>query len=300
MMCSRCWPAVVLSLLVACAVAPDEATTSSDEVSVNRITGNRITGNRIELGRLSLGRLAGTRLSDRRMRLTPVAQPLLATEDGRELLSLVVSCAVPLGITLVGTVNGVDFDLLGEIGLAPQWLSTRLGRVGQHWVSACMFSRVNALEVVIPISMRGPHRELATVPGERESWTLEEGAFYGNAFSPLDRPLQWFACRGRDKAAGNAGRLVDRVCADPDPANPGFTRCGMIFAGDCGNFARDQSCEAFSARGTFYERCHTSPLRHHHGHDQDHGRNDDQGHDRDDDDDDAQVFEEVITTFVTH
>jgi hypothetical protein len=300
MMCSRCWPAVVLSLLVACAVAPGEATTSSDEVSVNRITGNRITGNRIELGRLSLGRLAGTRLSDRRMRLTPVAQPLLATEDGRELLSLVVSCAVPLGITLVGTVNGVDFDLLGEIGLAPQWLSTRLERVGQHWVSACMFSRVNALEVVIPISMRGPHRELATVPGERESWTLEEGAFYGNAFSPLDRPLQWFACRGRDKAAGNAGRLVDRVCADPDPANPGFTRCGMIFAGDCGNFARDQSCEAFSGRGTFYERCHTSPLRHHHGHDQDHGRNEDQGHDRDDDDDDAQVFEQVITTFVTH
>ena len=300
MMCSRCWPVAVLSLLVACAVAPSESTMSSDEVSPNRITGNRITGNRIELGRLSLSRLAGTRLSDRRMRLTPVAQPLLATEDGRELLSLVVSCAVPLGITLVGTVNGADFDLLGEIGLAPQWLSARLDRVGQHWVSACMFSRVNALEVVIPISMRGPHHELATVPGERDAWTLEEGAFFGNAFTPLNRPLQWFACRGRDKAAGDAGRLVDRICTQPDPAHPGFTLCGMIFAGDCGNFARDQSCESFSARGTFYERCHTSPLRHRHGHDLDHhGRNDDQGHDRDDDDDDAQVFGEVITTFVT-
>jgi hypothetical protein len=299
MMCSRCWPAVVLSLLVACAVAPSESTTSSDEVSANRITGNRITGNRIELGRLSLGRLAGTRLSDRRMRLTPVAEPLLATEDGRELLSLVVSCAVPQGITLVGTVNGADFDLLGEIGLAPQWLSARLDRVGQHWVSACMFSRVNALEVVIPISLRGPHHELATVPGERENWTLEEGAFFGNAFSSLDKPLQWFACRGRDKAAGDAGRLADRVCAEPDPAHPGFTLCGMIFAGDCGNFARDPSCEAFSAHGTFYERCHTSPLHHRHGHDRDHhGRNDDQGNGRDDDDD-VQVFEQVITTFVT-
>lgn len=300
MMCSRCWPAAVLSLLVACAVAPSESTTSSDEVSVNRIIGNRIIGNRIQLGRLSLGRLAGTRLSDHRMRVTPAADPLLATEDGRELLSLVISCAVPPGTTLVGTVNGADVDLPGEIGLAPQWLSARLDRVGQHWVSACMFARVNAHEVVIPISMRGPHRELATDADERAGWTLEEGAFFGNAFGRLDQPLQWFACRGRDKARGNAGELVDRDCAAPDPAHPGFTLCGMIFAGDCGNFARDQACESFSAHGTFYERCHTSPLRHRHGDRDSDGRDrdGDRRHDRDDDDD-AQVFEQVITTFVT-
>lgn len=298
-MCSRCLPAAVLSLLVACAVAPSESTTSSDVVSGNRIVGNRIVGNRIQLGRLALDRLAGNRLSDRRMRLSPAGQQLLATTDGQELLSLVVSCAVPFGITLVGTVNGADFELPGEVGLAPQWLASRLDPVGQRWVSACMFARVNDLEVVIPISMRGLHPQLATSVAERAGWTLEEAAFFGNAFGPLNQPLQWFACRGRDKAAGDAGRLADRVCAEPDPANPGFTLCGMIFAGDCGNFARDQACEAFSPRGTFYERCHTSPLRHHHGgRDGDHDRYDDRSHDRHDDDD-AQVFDQVITTFVT-
>jgi hypothetical protein len=294
MMCSRCLPVAVLSLLVACAVAPSESTTSADVVSGNRIIGNRIIGNRIQLGRLALERIAGSRLSDRRMTLTPAAQQLLATTDGQELLSLVVSCAVPFGITLVGTVNGAEFDLFGEVGLAPQWLSSRLERVGQHWVSACMFARVNDLEVVIPISMRGSHHELATSAAERAEWTLEEGAFFGNAFGPLNQPLQWFACRGRDKAVSDAGELADRICAAPDPANPGFTRCGMIFAGDCGSFAQDQACEAFSARGTFYERCHTSPLRQRHGDHGDHGRDDDR-----DDDDDAQVFEQVITTFVT-
>jgi hypothetical protein len=288
MMCSRCLPAL-LSLLVACAVAPSESTTSSDVVSGNRVSGNRVSGNRIELNRISLDRLAGHRLSDRRMMITPQAQNLLATADGREVLSLVVSCAVPLGITLVGLVNGAEFDLPGEIGLAPQWLSSSLDRVGRHWVSACMFARVNALEVVIPISMRGPHPQLATSAAERANWTLEEAAFYGDAFGPLNQPLQWFACRGRDKAAGNAGELADRECAAPDPAHPGFTLCGMIFAGDCGSFAPDQACESFSAHGTFYDRCHTSPLRHHHG---------DQDADRDDDDD-TQVFRQVITTFVT-
>lgn len=296
MMCSRCLP-VLLSLLVACGVEPSESTTSSDVLTVNRVAGNRVAGNRLELTRLSLERLAGHRLSDRRMMLTPQAQNLLATADGREVLSLVVSCAVPLEITLVGIVNGAEFDLPGEIGLAPQWLSSRLDRVGQHWVSACMFARVNALEVVIPISMRGPHPQLAASAAERGFWTLEEAAFYGNAFGPLDQPLQWFACRGRDKAAGNAGGLASRQCAAPDPAHPGFTLCGMIFAGDCGSFARDQACESFSSRETFYQRCHTSPLRHHHG-DRDADGDHDRDHDRDDDDD-AQVFNQVITTFVT-
>lgn len=312
MMCSSCWPAAVLSLLVACAVAPSESTTSSEVVSGNRIVANRIVANRISLGRLSLDRLAVSRLSDRRMRLTPEAQNLVASSDGRELLSLVVGCAVPLGVTLVGTLNGTDVEFPGEVGLAPQWLSSRLHRVGQHWVSACMFARVNAREVVIPISMRGPQPELATDEGERAGWTLEEAAFFGNAFGPQDQPLQWFACRGRDKAAGDAGELAFRVCADPDPANPGFTLCGMIFAGDCGNFAADQACEAFSARGTFYERCHTSPLHHRHGdrdrfddgHDGDRGLDEDHGLDGDhghggDDDGDTQVFDQVITTFVT-
>jgi hypothetical protein len=284
MMCSRCLTAL-LSLLVACAVEPGESTTSSDVVSVNRVAANRVAANRIELNRISLDQLAGHRLSGGRMMITPQAQNLLATDDGREVLSLVVSCAVPLGITLVGTVNGAEFDLLGEIGLAPQWLSSPLDRVGQHWVSACMFARVSGLEVVIPISMRGRHPQLATSAAERAEWTLEEAAFYGDAFGPLDQPLRWFACRGRDKAAGDAGELADRECAAPDPAHPGFTLCGMIFAGDCGSFAPDQACESFSTHGTFYERCHTSPLR---------DRDDDR-----DDDDDAQVFNQVITTFVT-
>jgi len=283
-------------MLVACAVAPGEShesTTSAEVVSVNRVAGNRVAGNRIELNRISLNRIALRRLSGGRLTLTPEARNLLVNEDGRELLSLVVSCAVPLGTTLVATVNGVDFDFLGEIGLAPQWLATRLDDAGRRWVSACMLARVSAHEVVIPISMRGPSPALATDALERATWTLEEGAFYGDVFGPLAEPLQWFACRGRDKARGNAGELADRDCAAPDPAHPGFTLCGMVFAGDCGSFARDHTCEAFSPQRTFYERCHTPPLRHRHGGDGD--REGDSGRD----DDDREVFLQAITTFAT-
>ena len=273
--------------LLACAQMPDESSTSAEIVSINRIALNRIALNRIALNRIALNRIALNRLSVNLLN----AKDLLSTPDGREVFSLAISCAVPAGITLVARVDGVDFEFAGEIGLAPEWLSARLDHAGQRWVSACMYTRVSAHDVPIPISMRGPTRALAADADERGGFTLEEGAFFGNAFGPLDRPLQAFACRGRDKAAGNDGELGLRDCAAPDPAKPGFTLCGMMFAGDCGNFARDQACESFSARGTFYQDCHTAPIRRHREHG--YGRD---GRDRDDDD--AQVFEQVVTSFV--
>jgi hypothetical protein len=278
--------------LIACAQEPDESSTSADVVSANRIALNRIALNRIALNRIALNRIALNRIALNRLSVNLLdAKDLLATADGREVFSLVVGCALPPEITLVATVDGTEFDFVGEIGVAPQWLSGRLDQVGQRWVSACMFARVNAHEVVIPISMRGPSPALKTDADERAAWTLEEGAFYGNAFGPSTQPLQAFACRGRDKAAGNAGELADRDCAAPDPANPGFTLCGMVFAGDCGDFAPDQACESFSHRGTFYEECHTSPIRHRHREAyRDHGYRDE---------DEASVFAQVITTFAT-
>jgi hypothetical protein len=279
--------------LPACAQAPDESSTSAEVVSVNRIILNRIILNRIILNRIILNRIALTQIAVNRLSVNlATAGDLLATADGRDVFSLVVSCAVPSQVTLVATVNGAQFEFPGEVGLAPQWLVSQLDRSGQRWVSSCMFARVNAHQVVIPISMRGPHPGLATSAEERATWSLEEGAFYGNAFGPLSEPLQAFACRGKDKAAGNAGELADRDCAAPDPAHPGFSLCGMIFAGDCGRFAADQTCESFSPRGTFYGACHTAPILRHHGGDRGQG-------DHHDDDDDAQVFEQVITTFAT-
>src|ERR1044071_5927933 len=292
-----CLPIAALSLLVACVLAPDESTSSDEVVGVNRIAANRIAANRIAANRIAANRIAANRIAANRLSVNLLtAGELLSTEDGRLVFSLIVSCALPETITLVATVDGTDFEFFGEIGLAPQWLHTRLDHRGQRWVSACMFSRVNDRTLAIPISMRGPNRQLAADADERSLWTLEEGAFYGNLFGPVNEPIQWFACRGRDLAAGTAGELADRDCAKPDPAHPGFTLCGFVFAGDCGNFAPDQACEAFSRNGTFYQACHTSPIhRHHHE-----GRRDcDRDGDRDRDDDDDDVFAQVITTFVT-
>ncbi|HEY0189831.1 MAG TPA: hypothetical protein VGC42_01835, partial [Kofleriaceae bacterium] len=179
-------------------------------MSSNRIGVNRIGVNRIGVNRIGVNRIALNRISNKRLRVNlDSAGELLATDEGREVFSLAMSCALDADTTLVATIEGNDFEFAGEIGLATHWLDHPLDAVGQGWVTACMIARANANEVAIPISMRGPHKGLETTSDERETFPLEEGAFFGNLFGPLDEPNPWYACRGRAQAKGEYGGLVE-------------------------------------------------------------------------------------------
>lgn len=288
-----------IAFLAACADVPSESTTRSDILTSNRVTANRVTANRVTANRVTANRITADRVTGNRLNVNDSAAGLLATPDGREVLGVLVSCALPEGITLVGKVGSDEFEFPGEIGLARDWIYRALDREGQGWVSACVFARINAHDIALPISVRGPHPALDVDRDERRIWSVQEGAFYGNLFTPLDQPIAWFACRGEGQAAGETGELIDRDCAEEDPAHPGLTQCGFFYAGDCGDFATDFACEQFSERGEFYQRCHSEAIddEHHHGHHHHvHGArpgDDSDLHSR------SHVFREIITTYVT-
>ncbi|MEO8700645.1 MAG: hypothetical protein ABI867_11405 [Kofleriaceae bacterium] len=239
----------------------------------NRLAANRLAANRLAANRLAANRLAANRLAANRLELNVGdAGELLGTPEGREVLSFIVSCAVKEGETLVADFEGNHYEFFGELGLANKWLTHRLDDKGKGWVSACLFSRVNASNVPIPISLRGTHQQLTVDPEEADAWTLEEGAFYGDYFTPPNQPIDWNACRGRAQAAGESGGLLERDCAEPDPAHPGLTLCGFKYAGDCGDFATHHACKRFNEDGTYYTKCAATPkfgANHHHGHDDD-------------------------------
>jgi hypothetical protein len=252
-----------------------------DAVTYNRLAGNRLAGNR-----LAGNRLAGNRLAGNRLQLESSAQDLLDTADGRDVLTYIISCAEPAGVVLVGTASdGTSYEFDGEIGLAPQWENKKLDPSGGRWVSACLFARVNLFDVAVPISMRGPNPALTVSPDEVANWTLQEGAFYGDFFVPLNQPIQWIACRGHDDTTAQ-----NRVCTQPDPANPSLTMCTFAEAGTCYRSAHRAhgACHSFSANG-YYTDCGI------HGHaaadtDEHHGDGDDDVH--------PAQYDEVITTYV--
>jgi hypothetical protein len=182
----------------------------------------------------------------------------MATPEGQELLSFITTCALPEGISLLATApDSTPVTFFGGLGLAKSWLRRPLNSTGRGWVSACLFARTTDLNVTNPISLRGPHRALAVEPAEAAAWTLEEGAFYGDYFTSGDEPI---ACRGEDEAAGAGGGLLERECTEPDPADPTRTRCDFRYAGDCGDFAAQPTCEHFPGDGHgFYRNCHAQP-----------------------------------------
>jgi hypothetical protein len=285
---------MTVTLLAACADAPGESTTIAAVTARNKLAVNKLAVNKLAVNKLAVNKLAAVELAARRLTLNPrSAGDLTSTADGREVLSFVVSCALPEGLTLEARVGGATFEFAGELGLAPEWLDRPLSSEGQGWISACLFARVNAHDVSIPISLRGPTRALAVGQDERADWPLQEGAFYGDVFTPAGQPILWIACRGEDQAAGEVGGLIDRDCTEPDPAHPGLTQCGFIFAGDCGTFSAEPVCEEFSERATLYQRCHAEPIddERHHGHRHHHHG---AAYDRDD-----RVFQQVVTTYVT-
>jgi hypothetical protein len=232
------------ALFVACvADEPPESTTASPILAPNMIALNRIALNRIALNRIALNRIALNRIALN----TITTQDLLSTSENREVLSYLVSCAFPASVTLVGTVNGTTYEFPGSIGLAPRWADRRLNSAEKGWISACMLARVNAYGVSLLISLRGAHPALTVSAEEAALYTVEEGAFYGDIFTPGDDPIVAISCRGSGQAAGESGGLVNRDCAEPGEI-PGQSICGMTYAGDCGDYTTGSGSYACEVR----------------------------------------------------
>jgi hypothetical protein len=246
--------------VAACVESPDVSTATSNRIIANRIIANRIIANKLAAGKIAANKIAAGEVASGSFVVNlDAAGALLATQEGREVFAALVACALPETSMIEANLPDGTLDFFGDVGLAPEWVAHPLYADSKRWVSACLFSRVNAFDVPIPISMRGPTPALAADSDERSAFPLQEGAFFGNYFTPKDQPIEWYACRGFDKAQGNTGDLVNRNCAAPDPAKPGLTLCGFSYAGDCGSFGSAHACEQFALGGTFFQRCHGDP-----------------------------------------
>jgi hypothetical protein len=257
--------AVPLACLIAAGGCVDDESLVLSEDTQSVVTDNRIALNRIALNRIALNRIALNRIALNRIALNNLQAnlasigDLLDTHEGREVFSFVVSCALEDGdVLVVNHPTQGPLNFLGEVGLAPRWETRAMTNSDQRWVSACLLSRVNNNNVTVQVSLRGPDDALDTTAQERAAWPLEEGAFFGDVFQPPHRPLEMYACRGRDQAAGpETGDMDARDCTEPDPANPGKTLCGMTYAGDCADFAPPKNRYACERKlfDSYYVNC---------------------------------------------
>jgi hypothetical protein len=229
--------ALLCVVLGGCVVDPEP---ELGETDTNVEIPNRLAANRLAANSLATNRLAAAKL-------TPTATDLVAmTADvgGRELLTYVVSCALPAGKSL--TVSGIAYQ--GEVGLAPKWLERALDTEERRWVSGCLLARVNLFGISVQLSMRGASGPLSTSGAEKVGFTLFEGVFWGDVFAGAASTM--YACTSSYKATKpQISTMPLRECTVPDLINPGKTRCGFVAAGTC-----ETVCTG-PKTGNRYDRC---------------------------------------------
>ncbi|WP_437902302.1 hypothetical protein WME95_27155 [Sorangium sp. So ce327] len=118
----------------------------------------------------------------------------------RQLLKYVVSCALSSGAHFDVNIDGVVYGFDGELGLHKKWGDTggSCDNACKTWVSACVLSRINHLGLATPISMRGNKGELSSDSAEQTTYSIREGAYYGNIFA---NPPICYACVSPEKTS---------------------------------------------------------------------------------------------------
>jgi hypothetical protein len=219
--------AAACALLGGCLTQVDPELSETD---TNVETPNRLAANRLAANSLATSRLATAKL-------TPTGTDLVAmTADpgGRELLTYVVSCALPAGTSL--TVSGIIY--VGDIGLAPKWTERALSLDERRWVSGCLLARTNLFGVTVQLSMRGSDGPLGVTPAEKAGYSLFEGVFWGDVFAGDLSTMK--ACTSRYKATNpQISTMPLRECTVADVLVPGKTRCGFTAAGICETVCND-------------------------------------------------------------
>ena len=225
------WPLLVV--LAGCADAIDDelGEIESEVTGTNKLAANKLAANSMKASSLA-------------------DSDLVETVEGREVLSYIISCALPAGqsITLDGTYK---FD--GSLGLAPAWATRAPTRSERRWVSACVLARTNLYGVRVEISMRGSHPALSGTLAERLDYLLVEGAFYGDLFDETGPKLYACSTEVRDLDLALSTQEL-RACATS--SNGHTTHCGFTYTGKCG--VADVSLAPACHGVVFpYQRCRT-------------------------------------------
>jgi hypothetical protein len=219
---------LLLAFVVAgagCAASEPSLGTTESHVE----TQNRLATNRLATNRLATNRLATNGLSE----VSSIAdlKAMASDEGGRELLTYMLSCALPEGQSLSVETDTGTYTFDGLIGLAPNWLTTPLSVEDRRWVSACLLARVNYYGITVHISMRGDSPALAITPEEGSDYPLYEGAFWGDLF--VDGPQDKNACISAYKATDpQVADVPLRECTVPT-GDGTLTMCDFKAAGTC-------------------------------------------------------------------
>lgn len=213
---------------------------------------NRLSMNRLKASSLHIKDLSTDPLSSNGTTLAP--NGLLQSKDGRDALTYILRCALPVGKTLTAQVGAKVYIYSGLIGIAPEWLTQPLTQTGRRWMTACLLAHVNAYGQEVLISLRGNKSALAVTADEAADFTLQEMSFYGDIFKESGEP-EMYACAGYGLQDA-CPSILDNY--QPRRACKAGTTCAITVPGPCYDISALQTDSCESASASSYNKCHAT------------------------------------------
>ncbi|WP_434041110.1 MULTISPECIES: hypothetical protein [Sorangium] len=183
--------------------------------------------------------------------------------QSREFMRYLVSCALRSDQTFsfswtdsAGVVHPEVFR--GELGMAHWWATGGIANdtYVQRQITACIAARTNWYGTHVMISLRNAESSMSSSSSERATYTVREGAFWGNLFTSTPYVRACYSPTGVARA-----RQLQRDCAaghlSVDPATGATTvqQCGpMTIVGSC-----DAVCNRVDTNAGFYAGCLENP-----------------------------------------
>ncbi|WP_437618347.1 hypothetical protein [Sorangium sp. So ce1151] len=228
----------------------------------NALNTNALNTNALNMAALETHALNATALSAGE--LASLQNPGPNGALARDLMRYIVGCALRSNQTLsfswTDTTGVVHPEVYrGELGIAHWWATASISNdtFTQRQISACVAARVNWYGVHVMVSLRNSETaSMGSSTTERQTYTVREGAFWGNLFAS---PPYVRSCYSPDGVA--RARQLQRDCAaghlgvNPSTGAPTVQQCGpMTIVGSC-----DTVCNRVDPNGDFYAGCLENP-----------------------------------------
>ncbi|WP_438013831.1 hypothetical protein WMF18_23180 [Sorangium sp. So ce315] len=227
---------------------------------------NALDGNGLNLNGLNLNGLNLNALNPASLSTSALAAIKNSGSNGalaREFMRYLVSCALRPDQTFsfswtdsAGVVRQEVYR--GDLGMAHWWATGAITNdtYVQRQVTACIAARTNWYGTHVTISLRNAEPSMSSSPSERATYTVREGAFWGNLFASTPYVRACYTPSGVARA-----RQLQRDCAaghlsvDPVTGATTVQQCGpMTIVGSC-----DVVCNRVDSNGGFYGGCLENP-----------------------------------------
>ncbi|WP_437284226.1 hypothetical protein [Sorangium sp. So ce406] len=243
-------------------VGEDQSAIMSENGNLpNALPGNGLNLNGLNLNGLNLNALNPASLSTNA--LSAIKNPGANGALSRDLMRYLVSCALRPDQTFsfswtdsAGVVRSEVYR--GELGMAHWWATGAITNdtYVQRQITACLAARTNWYGTHVTISLRNAESSMSSSISERQTYTVREGAFWGNLFASTPYVRACYTPSGVARA-----RQLQRDCAaghlTVDPATGATTvqQCGpMTIVGSC-----DAVCNRVDTEAGFYAGCLENP-----------------------------------------